>query len=267
MRHLLIIVTFILVSSKTFAYNPFWTLTDKRLISAVTNLDKNNPKEIEQYFKTQRIQKCDTTKENLGFGWTMWTPGIGGGYISISAKFFYYNDTLVSYSLTPQLPEERGLQKRYKKWHGDFFAYSSSEIQIFSFDQSPILQPLIQYAGTLKNIPEKIVNYMTPNSGTMYGYAGGGTIMQNRKAFLEIKDSLTKDQVILLMYSINPASRLTAIEYYWKHKDSFGNSEAIDKWIDQIFKQMPTVKSMSGCFSVTEDTKSFVYMHSLMADK
>lgn len=132
------------------------------------------------------------------------------------------NDTLVSYSLTPSLPEEKGLQKRYRKWYGDYFAYSKSEIQTFSFNQSAILQPLIQYAGALKNIPEKIVNYMTPNSGTMYGYAGGGMIMQNRKAFLEIKDSLTNDQVILLMYSMNPASRLTAIEYYWKHKDSFG---------------------------------------------
>lgn len=108
---------------------------------------------------------------------------------------------------------------------------------------------------------------MTPTSGTMYGYAGGGMIMQNRKAFLEIKDSLTNEQLILLLYSINPASRLTAIEYYWKRKGSLGNNEAIDKWVEQNFKEMPTVKSMSGCFSVTEETKSFVYMHSLIADK
>jgi len=113
MRYLLISVMIILVSSKTFAYNPFWALTDKRLISAVIKLDKNNPKEIEQYFKTQRIHKCDTSKENLGFGWRMWTPGIGGGLISISARFFYFNDSLISYSLKPELHEEKGLQKRY----------------------------------------------------------------------------------------------------------------------------------------------------------
>jgi hypothetical protein len=267
MRHLLFIATFFLASTKTFAYNPFWTHTDKKLITAVVNLDKYNPKQVEEYFKNQKIQKCDTAKEFLGFGWKMWTTGIGGGYISISATFYYYNDSLVSYSLTPRLPEEKGLQKRYKKWYGDFFLYSNSEIQTFNFNQATIMQPIKQYAGAIKSIPEKIAYYMTPNSGTMYGYAGGGVIMQNRKAFLKIKDSLTNDQIVLVMFSINPASRLTAIEYYWKHKNSFGNNEAIDKWIEQIFNQMPTVKSMSGCFSVIEDTKSFVYMHSLMADK
>lgn len=267
MRHILIISTFILASIKTFAYNPFWTHTDKKLISAITKLDKTNPKEIEQYFKNQRIQKSDTTKEFLGFGWKMWTPGIGGGYISITATFYYYNDSLVSYSLTPQLPDEKGLQKRYKKWYGDYFAYSNSEILTFKFNQAAILQPLKEFDGVIRNFSEKIINYMTPNSGTMYGYSGGGMIMQNRKAFLEIKDSLTNDQVIMLMYSINPASRLTAIEYYWKHKDSFENSDAIDKWIEQIFKQMPTVNSMYGCSSVTADTKFLVYTYLLMADK
>jgi hypothetical protein len=256
MRHLLIIATFLLASAKSFAHNPFWTNTDKKLIAAVINLDKNNPKEIEHYFKSQRIQKSDTAKEILGFGWRMWTPSIGGGYISISAKFFYYYDSLVSYSLTPRIPEEKGLKKRYKKWYGDYFAYSNSEIQTYNFNEVAILKPLMEYTGTLKSIPEKVVNYMTPNSGTMYGYAGGGEIMQNRKAFLEIKDSLTNDQVILLMYSINPASRLTAIDYYLKNKERFSSQQQIDKWIGLIFSKTPTVKTMSGCITITETTET-----------
>ena len=264
MRHILIIGTIVLASTATFAYNPFWVHTDKKLIASIINLDKNNPKQVADYFK---YKKCDTSKQFLGFGWKIWTPGIGGGYTSVSAAFYYYNDSLISYSLIPRLPEEKGLQKRYKKWYRDYFTYSNSEIQAFNYNQDAILQPLKQYTGRINIIPEKIANYMTPSSGTMYGYAGGGLIMQNRKAFLEIKDSLTNDQVILLMYSINPASRLTAIEYYWKHKTRFASNTTIDKWIEQNFEQLPTVKSMSGCFSVTEDTKSFVYIHSLMTDK
>jgi hypothetical protein len=261
MRHLLIIATFFLSSSETFAYNPFWTHTDKKLITGVVNLDKSNPKQVEEYFKRQKIQKCDTSKEILGFGWKMWTPGIGGGYISISATFYYYNDSLVSYSLSPRLPEEKGLQKRYKKWYGDYFLYSNSEIQAFNFNQAAILQPLKQYAGAIKNIPKKIAYYMMPNSGTMYGYAGGGVIMQNRKAFLEIKDGLTNDQLVLLMYSINPASRLTAIEYYLKQKENFSCQQSIDKWIDFVFLEMPTIKTMIGCFPITETTETLFPRH------
>jgi hypothetical protein len=256
MRHILIIATFFFASTKTFAYNPFWTHTDKKLISSIINLDKNNPKQIEQYFKTQRIQKSDTTKEVLGFGWTIWTPGIGGGYISISAEFYYFHDSLVSYTLTPNLPEEKGLVKRYKKWYRDFFPYLNSEIQSLKFNEVAILKPLKEYEGTFRSIPQNIISYMTPNSGTMYGYAGGGVIMQNRKAFLEIQDSLSNDQVILLMYSINPASRLTAIEYYLKYKERFSSQQQIDKWIDLVFAETPTVKTMSGCFPVTETTET-----------
>ncbi len=261
MRHLLIITIFFFVSTKTFGYNPFWTHIDKKLIYAIIKFDKNNPKEIEQYFKTQRVQKCDTTKDTLGFGWTSWTPSIGGGYTSISAEFFYYHDSLVCYTLTPYLPEEKRLQKRYKKWYRDFFTYSKSEIQPFKFNELVIFKPLKEYEGTFKNIPERIVNYMTPYSGIMYGYAGGGVIMGNRKAFLEIKDSLTNDQVILLMYSINPASRLTAIEYYLKHKEKFSSRQQIDNWIDRVFLEMPMVKTMLGCFPITETTETLFRRH------
>jgi len=263
MRHLLTILTFTFASLKTFAYNPFWTHADKKLIIAITNLDKNNPKEIEQYFK----QKRESTKENLGFGWTLWSPGIGGGYISISATFYYYHDSLVSYTLTPQLPEEKGLLKRYKKWYKNYFEYSNSSIQAIKFNEIAILRPLKEYKGNLKSVSSKILDYMTPTSGTMYGYAGGGMIMQNRVAFNKIKSNLTNEEVIFMLYSINPASRLTAIEYYWKHKDAFRKQESVDEWIEQNFKEMPNVDSMLGCSSVTENTRSYVYMYSLMDDR
>jgi hypothetical protein len=264
MRQILIIVTFFSLSTSTYAHNPFWKHTDKKLINAIIRLDKNNPKEIEQFFKRQRIQKIDTTKENLGFGWSMWETGFVAGYISISATFYYYNDSIVSYSLNPGLPEERKLIKRYKKWYRNYFNYTDSLIQPFKFNETATLKPLKECNGDTKNIPSKIIHYMTPESGTMYGYAGGGMILDNRKAFNEIKDSLTKDQVILMLYAINPASRLTAIEYYWRHKDKFGQQELVDKWIEQNFKEMPTVESMDGCFLVTKETRSLVYTYSLI---
>jgi len=267
MRQILIILTFSLASIQSNAYNPFWINADKKLITAITNLDKNNPKEIEQYFKNQRIQKCDSTKENLGFGWKVWSPGIGSGYIAISAIFYYYNDSIVSYSMTPQLPEEKGLFQRYKKWYKNYFEYSDSSIQTFRFNESSILKPLKEYEGNINSISSEILNYMAPNSGTMYGYAGGGIIQQNRTAFDKIKSYLTNEELVILLYSINPASRFTAIEYYWKHKERFGKQESIDEWIEQNFKEIPTFKSTSGCFAVTEETRSYVYMHSLMIDK
>ena len=60
MRHFLIIATFLFASTKTFAYNPFWAHKDKELIATLIKLDKNNPHEIEQYFKRNYHQPVQT---------------------------------------------------------------------------------------------------------------------------------------------------------------------------------------------------------------
>lgn len=254
------------LNQQVYAYNPFWILQDRKLIKAVVNLDKNDPYQVEHYFKTQRIQKADTTKENLGFGWKMWDGGVGGGYIAIGAIFLYYHDSIVSYRLTPELPEEKGLVRIYRKWYKDFFSYKGGVIQPFNFHQSLIQQPLPGYSGSLHvaDLSTKIINYMTPFSGTMYGYGGGdGTILSNRQAFLAIKDSLTNADILLLMYSKNPATRLTAIEYYLSKKDDFGRRSDIDQWVETNFKEMPRVKTMFGCSETMFDTRELVKMISL----
>jgi len=58
------------------------------------------------------------------------------------------------------------------------------------------------------------------------------------------------------MYAINPASRLTAIEYYLKHKELFSSQEEINKWIGMNFKEIPKINTMRGCFLVTEDPET-----------
>ena len=77
MNRLASILTLILFVHTASAYNPIWVIIDKKIIKNIVQLDRNNPQAVEEYFRTQKIQKCNTDKKNLGFGWTMWTPGIG----------------------------------------------------------------------------------------------------------------------------------------------------------------------------------------------
>jgi hypothetical protein len=268
MKQLLYIATLFLFVQTASAFNPFWVHTDKRLIKRVVQLDKNNPQAVEHYFSGQKTQKNEIEKEKLGFGWTMRTFWKSGGYISISATFFYYHDTIVSYSINPQMPEEGGLIKRYKTWYQGSFSFESYEISPFYYKPDKILKPLNEYKGTLtpQAVNRKIVEYMTPYSGRMYGYAGGysNRPLQNRKAFIGLGDSLTNDQVVFLMYSLNPASRFTAIEYYLRHKDSFSNQQALDEWMELNFNEIPTIQTLSGCIRESYDTRSLVEMYSSM---
>ncbi|TAE68146.1 MAG: hypothetical protein EAZ85_14480 [Bacteroidetes bacterium] len=271
MKQFIFILTFFFVVHTTFSYNPFWVRIDKKLIKNIVKLDKNSPKTVEQYFKTQKIQKCDTTKNSLGFGWAMWSPSVGGGYISISATFYYYNNNIVSYTITPEMPNEKRLIDRYKAWYQNSFTFDKETILPFIYKEEKILRPLKEYKGVLTTqmISPKILEYMTPNSGITYGYSGGyaAQLLSNRKTFIEIKNNLTNDQVIFLMYSINPASRLTAIEYYLQHKDNFSNYTELDEWVEINFKEIPEVHTLSGCILRKYDTRTLVLMYSTMVDR
>jgi len=254
------------------AHNPFWAHTDKKLIKNLVEIDKNNPKTLENYFKTYKTQKIDidTTKTNLGFNWEIWSRRIGGGYIGISATFIYHNNTIVSYSITPELPEEKRLIKKYKKWYNHFFEFESNQILPYNFNRFHITAPLKEYnksSEKLSSITQEIKEYMTPYSGTGYGYYTGGysnnILLPNRKEFLKIRDSLTNEQVILIMYSINPASRLTAIEHYLKNRGKFTESKELEKWIERNFKETPIIETQIGCTrSEFLSTKGLVEMYS-----
>lgn len=252
MRYFIFILFLFFAGNAYSINNPFWVLKDKKIIAGIVKLNKNNPREFEQHFKNYG---CDTTTENLGFGWKAWRPGIGGGYASVSAEFYYYYDSIISYSLTPYLSDKKNLIKRYKKLYGNYFSYINDKIQPYRYNETALLKPLVRYKGNLKteNSPKKLLEYMSPVSGTMYGHYGGGVIMKNRKAFNQIKDSLTSEQVLLMMYSINPASRLTAIEHYLKRNwEKLGQQPSVEHWISKIFKETPKIKTMSGCFLITE---------------
>ena len=95
----------------SFATNPFWVQLDKRIIQELNSVDKANPKTVERFFINNR--KSRQVKENLGFGWKIWSPGVGGGYISVNGTFIYFNDSIVSYILHSELPDEEQLTKRY----------------------------------------------------------------------------------------------------------------------------------------------------------
>jgi hypothetical protein len=103
---------------------------------------------------------------------------------------------------------------------------------------------------------------MTPGSGTMYGYNGREPSLQfpNRRAFYEIMDSLTNDRIVFMMYSINPASRFTAIEYYLNHKEHFNDTAGIDIWVERNFTELPEVKTKFGCIVELYDTRTLVEM-------
>lgn len=229
------------------------------LIDSIIKLDRNNPIEVEKFFSKYADKE---PKDTLGFGWTKFQQGIGAGYISIWAKFFYYRNTIQTYILMARLPSQKELIDEYKSLYLKFIPIDTGNIFCYMYREQNILKPLKEFPGNQKtmSVSKKILEYMSPTSGDTYGFMGGlpMTTVQNRKLFNELKDSLTTDQLMTMMYSINPVSRLTAIEYYFKNSKKYNFNKQADKWIEKVFTEVPVIKTISGCIVGHKNSKSLV---------
>ncbi len=250
MNHSIPFIILLILGQITFGQvNQDWRKMDINLIDSVALLDRNNPIEVEKFFNKDANKN---PKDTLGFGWTKFEKSIGAGYISIWAEFFYYQDTIQSYSLMARLPDEKKLIDEYISLYLKFLPLYNKGWFSYKYKEKNILRPLKEYPGNPNSVKysKNILEYMAPTSGDTYGIVGGLplTITQNRKLFNKVKNRYTTNQLIAMMYSINPVSRLTAIEYYYKYPKKYNSNKQVDMWIQKVFKEVPFIKTISGCF-------------------
>jgi hypothetical protein len=239
---------------------PTWVKTDQKLISSLVTSIKAGPKQVEHFYHVRNgIEK----EEKLGFGWTYKKARAGGGYVSIPSVLYYENGRLISYIIYPQLPQERDLATQYQSWYSSCFSIDSKGVVPVQYNSTVLHQALLSYKAT-PTVSTDILQYMSPASGTEYGYTGGfaGTVLANRKNFLAIRSQLRPQDILLIMHAINPASRLTAIEYYWRHKKLFTNHLTIDQWVERVFNELPQVDTMFGCIAMKSSARTLVHKYS-----
>lgn len=237
--------------------NRDWVKLDYNSIDSMVALDKNNPAEVYRFFSSSERNKSD-----LGFGWTTFNKRIPGGCASFVAHFYLYKDTIKSYVIKAWLPSANELEEEYRLLFSRFMTTDYDKSYVFKYGEENILRPIEAYnqVGKTDSISDEILQYMSPESGLEYGYMGGyvNQFLKNRKRFLLLKKDLTEEQVKAMMYSINPASRLTAIEYYLKNKDRFKNTNEINDWIEVVYREVPEVDTMNGCYYSKENSRELV---------
>lgn len=262
MRNFIIIIL-ILQFGNIYSQNPFWTGEDKRLIEKIVEL-ADSPQELNEYFSEKNKSPRNS---RLGFGYWTKSSRIGAGYIGISCDFYFYKDSLISYVLKPELPDKKRKKKKYLEWYSNKFEVTDDfEIKPKYYNYEFLEKPLKEYNRDLIN-DKQIAHYMSPESGLFYGGRGGFSmnLLQNRKLFIELESKLNKESVIQLMYSKNPASRLTAIEYYFRNPELFTQEkEELDKWAEIVFREVPLVMTLNGCIGGMENSKEITQKYSKM---
>lgn len=244
------------ICQSAVAINPIWTAADKRLIKGLGRLDHSNPLEVAEYFAKHRNGRGELEIDNLGFGWKVWHTGFVRGYVGVKAEFYYLWDSLVAYELVAEMPTEPQLTERYREWYAATFSFEGETMRSREFNMRVLEEPLPQYGGIFKTRPpaDSICSYLSPACGTRYGFRGGygNGLTKNRAYFRNIKDKVDDEMLLLMMFAINPATRLTAIEYYYyRTGHGFGDNPGVDAWVGQVFSEVPHVSFAIGCLVET----------------
>lgn len=262
------LVLFLLVSSHVvFSVNPIRVQKDKALMRSIVKLDKLNPIDVEAFF---RRKSRNGKEENLGFGWKMWATQINKGYVSVKAYFYYRNDSLMNYSIRVFPPSEMELLQQYTQWSRDHFGDSLLlfDPRIMRYQKGLMILPFYRGVISIDSLSKNVLEYLSPESGVEYGYRSGseGVIPENRRAFNDLKDDLTEEEVLLLMYSVNPATRFTAMEIYIKDRRNLEYDVEILEWMELNFTEIPFVMTYFGCIGKEMSTKRAVYLYSFMTE-
>jgi hypothetical protein len=232
-----------------------WVLEDSIFISTYIKALKKHPLNVEAYLGPDKKRK-----DNLGFGYSSIEGSMGRGYVSVFYQLIYFNDKLVSYNLNPEMPSDMRLTKRYKNFYSSLYRFDTRDNPYPLYHNfREMTKPLPGYH--LVPSSRALAFLMTPFSGVMYGHRGGesSSIIENRAAFNQVKERLSPQEFFLLLYSKNPATRLTAAEYYYQNPQKLAVYKGeIESRIKSIYIELPETKTISGCIVSTENSQTRV---------
>lgn len=258
MKKLKLLLLFLLAASFAYAQDAIeedWVRADSVFISGYIKAFKTNPLHVERYLKPDRKRK-----ENLGFGYTSIEGSIGRGYVSVFYQFIYFNDKPISYRLAPQMPRDGRLTARYKKFYQPLYRFDDKDVaQVLYYNFKKVMTPLPGNADSPSG--RALAYFMSPFSGVVYGYLGGesSSKLENRAAYDFVKAKLKPEDYLMLLYSINPATRLTAIEHYYRNVKLFEKyKQEIEIRIKEIYRELPEIQTMNGCILTTDSSKELV---------
>lgn len=231
-----------------------WVTIDSIFLSKFREIINNDSKNIIDILGVNSHEK-----ENLGFGYNYVQESMGKGYSSIWYTIIFKDNEVVSYEFKPDLPNHKSLMKRYLKFYKNIFKIDSQRIYYRYYNIEKMERP-IQISDNSPVMNKNLLFLMTPFSGIKYGYSGGyaGSIFTNRGLYLSEKVEISTEICRTLLYSKNPATRLMAIEYYEKNKNDFKDTKLIDNWIETVYSELPTIRTMEGCMGIKRNSRELV---------
>lgn len=240
--------------SQSTEVEKYYVRVDTLFITQLTEALNNSTQEL---FKALQVK--NENRENLGFGYQLTEGGKGVGSTTFNYKILYFNNDVIAYQISTYIKDKK--PKRLKN------LYKERLSKIFQIDDQYNVEPIFfgientsePLDGIKKSTEEKLDKIMNPFAGTIFGNRCGYNmnILNNRKLFDEV---IEIDNCEYLMHSINPATRLMAIEFYYFNQSQFSQNQQnlIDLQIEKLEKTPLITKECYGCSVGGELTKKLI---------
>jgi hypothetical protein len=226
-----------------------WVKEDSTSISQMIRMIKERPLEV---LSMDALPGSEA--EDLGFGYSLRETMTTGAYVATRLQIVLKNGVPVSFAATPRMPfPYKKLQKTYKKFYQPLFSFDSSGAPKPYYWKLSAAASAIEDSTVFRRMPprfpektamrEKLDYLMSPYSGVDYGCAGpmGGRPYENRELFNQLRPVMTYRVAIVLLRSINPATRLMALEFLKRELPKKLEVKSLAKDIETTLTSFPMV--------------------------
>lgn len=246
---LLLVVSPITLSAQNEKIEWEWVREDSISIARMITLIQERPLDI---LSMDALPGSEA--EDLGFGYSMRETMTSGAYVTTRLQIVLKDGVPVSFAASPRMPfPYKKLQKNYRKFYAPLFKFDASgtprpyywrlDAVAGAIEDSTVFRRLAPRFPLKQAAREQLEFLMSPYSGVDYGCGArmGAQPYENRELFNKLRPQMSYRVAVVLLRSVNPATRLMALEVMKREFPKKLELKSLSRDVETILKSFPMV--------------------------
>lgn len=220
-----------------------WIRMDSIFINKLKSDILINPLSVKKHLRPDPFDTID-----LGYGYKLIEENLAKGYVGIRFSGVYKDNKLISFKLDPQMPSESQLTKKYLSFYEGLFEIRNKIAQERYWFLDKVIKPINWNQGKTK-ISGRFVSLMSPFSSTHF----------NTYTFSSMNKNLSEQEILLLLHSINPVTRIYAAIIFYRNITRCKQKIQIEKLIEKNYLELREIRYFDGgCIIDFKDAKDII---------
>lgn len=231
---------------------------EKQFLEQLKAALSDAPETVDRAVFAEKVLK-EFLRTPLGFGYELaddYASRSKNPAYFFNARFLYWNGLLVGFRLAPYEELEDSSLLASVLGH-EFPKASDGSFGTYEY-RAKGATDMLPGCPSGPELSPKLKHFCSIDSGVSYGIDGGfvPTTIGNRKAYYDAAPEIDGLTCLRLLYSINPATRMTAYEHFIRNESAYADwAEKIEKRMAVVFQELPVINTTKGCVTSPESSQ------------